>query len=164
MINTVSSNYDIIFFGIIALSTIAALFRGAVAELLSLSVWAFAFWFMQNYGGIISSHLPTEIPNNMLLRNIIVFIVVFIITAIMAKILKAILASLIKGIGLGGLNYALGLVFGALRGILICAVLIIVISMFKLDRNHSYEDSKLYPFLKPFISWIASSVPQKVSM
>ena len=164
MINTVPSNYDIIFIGIIALSTIISLFRGAVAELLSLTVWASAFWLMRTYGVLISSRLPNSIPQNMLLRNTIVFILVFILAAIIAKILKAIISNLIKSIGLGGLNYTFGLLFGACRGVLICAILIIVISMFRLDPNHSYKGSRLYPFLQPCISWIASSIPQKISM
>lgn len=164
MISTVPSNYDIMFLGIIALSAIIALFRGAVAEVLSLVVWASAFWLMRTYGFLISNRLPSVIPQNMFLRDTIVFILVFILAAIVAKILKIILSYLIKGIGLGGLNYALGLVFGLLRGVFICAILIIVISMFRLDPNHSYEGSRLYPFLQPCINWIASSIPQRVSI
>lgn len=164
MINTVASNYDIIFFGIIALSTFAALFRGAVTEILSLVVWISSFWFMRNYGVIISAHLPASIPDNMLLRNVIVFIIVFIVTAIASKIVKAIMSSMVKGLGLSGLNYTLGILFGALRGVFICSALIIVIAMFRLDPNNAYQDSKAYPFLKPCIGWMTSSIPQTVSM
>lgn len=164
MINTDASNYDIIFFGIIALSTFAALFRGAVTEVLSLIVWISSFWFMRNYGIVISAHLPASIPNNMLLRNTIVFIIVFIITAIASKIVKAIMSRLVKDLGLTGLNYTLGILFGAVRGVFICSALIIVIAMFRLDPHNSYQEAKAYPFLKPCIGWITSSIPQTVSM
>lgn len=164
MINTVASNYDIIFWGIIALSTFAALFRGAVTEILSLIVWVSSFWFMRNYGSIISTHLPASIPDNMLLRNMIVFIIVFVLAAIISKIIKAIMSSMVKGLGLSGLNYTLGIVFGAIRGVFICSILIIVIAMFRLDPNNSYLESKSYPFLKPCIGWMTSSIPKTVSM
>lgn len=164
MLSTTPSNYDIMFLGIIAISAIIALFRGAVAEILSLAVWIATFWLMRTYGILINNHLPKVIPENMFLRDTIIFILIFILVAIVAKILKIISSALIKGIGLAGLNYTLGLLFGACRGVLICSVLIVVISMFRLDRDHSYEKSRVYPFLQPCINWITSSIPKQISI
>jgi membrane protein required for colicin V production len=157
---TMPSNYDLLFLAIIGISIIIALFRGAITELLNLATWVTTFWLMRTYGTLISQHLPRAIPQNLLLRNIIIFILIFIAVTIIATILKTLMSQLIKNVGLGGLNYTLGLIFGLLRGVLICAALIIVISMFRLDPDHAYQSSRFYPFLKPGINWIASSIPR----
>lgn len=159
--NLIGSNYDIIFYGIILLSALWALFKGAVAEILSLGVWFFAFWFMRTFGNIISAHLPAGITNQ-LLRSIVAFILFFIILAIIATILKKICTAIIRSIGLVGLNYTLGLMFGIIRGILICAILIIVIAMFRLDPSNSWEKATLYPILSPVVKWIAHAIPQQI--
>jgi membrane protein required for colicin V production len=76
--------------------------------------------------------------------------------------LKKLLNNFIKLIGLIGLNYIIGIGFGIIRGIFVCALLVIVIQMFNLDNSKSYTQSKLYPILSPIISWIADAIPHSV--
>jgi len=159
--NIFASNYDIVFFGIIAFSAILAFIRGGVAEILSLSSWFIALWFMHKFGTTMDKYIPLSITNN-LARSAIIFILSFIFIAIIIAILKKILANLIDSIGLGGLNYLIGILFGVIRGLLICALLIIVVEMLNLDSSHSWQNSKLYPVLLPIVTWIADSVPEKI--
>jgi len=159
--HVIQSNYDIIFFGIIILSSVMALFKGAIAEIISLAVWISAFWFMRYFGNVIDARLPDSITNP-ILRSISVFIIFFIVFAIIATILKRLLSAIIKGIGLGGLNYMLGFLFGIARGILICAVIILLLEMFQLDPQHSWDKSKLSPVLVPTVHWIAKAIPKRL--
>ena len=88
--NLIINNYDIIFLTIIFISTIFALFKGAVSELLSLSVWLLAIITTKDYGSIFNKYLLNSIPNTMI-RTIIIFILFFILYSILITILKKIL-------------------------------------------------------------------------
>ena len=155
-----ASYYDIIFFGIISFSAILAFIRGGVAEILSLSVWFIAFWVMYRFGGAMDKFIPASITNH-LIRSVIVFIVSFIIIAIIITIIKKLLANVISAIGLGGLNYLIGILFGIVRGILICALLVIVIKVLNFDNSNSFQKSKLYPVLEPVVSFIVNAIPKR---
>jgi len=156
-----ASNYDIIFFGIIAFSAVLAFIRGGIVEILSLSTWFIAFWALHKFGTSLEPFIPASISND-LLRSVIIFIVIFLIIAIGMAILKKLLANFINTIGLGGLNYLIGIGFGILRGIFACALLIIVIQMLDLDSKKSYAQAKLYPVLSPVIDWITDAIPHSV--
>jgi membrane protein required for colicin V production len=159
--NILTSSYDIIFLGIIAFSAILALIRGGITELLSLSVWFIAFWVMHRYGTWLDNYLPNSVTNQ-LARSCIIFMCAFIAVAIGMAIIKRLCASIISSIGLGGLNYLLGFAFGIIRGILFCAVLIIVIEMLNLDPANSWQNSRLYPVLAPAVEWIANTIPSRI--
>ncbi len=53
----------------------------------------------------------------------------------------------------------LGIVFGIARGILICAILILVIEILKLDPQNSWKNAKLYPVVHPVLTWITQAIP-----
>lgn len=153
----ISSNYDIIFFGVIAFSATLAFIRGGIVEILSLSTWFIAFWVLRKFGPYIEKYL-TSIADE-LLKSIATFIIIFLLTAIVMALVKKISANFIRTIGLGGLNYIIGIGFGVIRGVLICSLLIIVIQMLSLDNSKSYTQAKLYPVLLPVITWIIDAVP-----
>ena len=157
-----SANYDAIFLCIIAVSTIIALFRGAINELLSLSVWFITFGLVEHFGSFIDTKIPSSI-NNTLLRGFIAFIVTFILVAIVIAIIKKICASIIKSIGLGGLNYLLGALFGAIRGVLVCALLVFIVEAFSIDNNHSWQKSHLGFILTPSVTWISTSISSHIN-
>jgi membrane protein required for colicin V production len=155
-----ASYYDIIFFGIISFSAIIAFIRGGMVEILSLSVWFIAFWMMRQFGGAMDALIPTTITNH-LIRSAIIFIVSFIIVAIIIAIIKKLLANVINAIGLGGLDYLIGILFGIVRGLLICAILVVVLKMLNFDNNNEWQKSKLSPALEPVVSFIVNTIPKK---
>lgn len=159
--NPFASNYDIVFFGIIAFSAILAFIRGGIVEILSLSTWFIAFWALHKFGMFLERFIPDSISHE-LLRNVIIFIIIFLGVAIAMALLKKILANFITTIGLGGLNYLIGIGFGVIRGIFACAILIIIIQVLNLDSSKSYTQSKLYPVLSPVINWITDAIPHSV--
>jgi membrane protein required for colicin V production len=155
------TNYDIVFFGIIAFSAILAFIRGGIVEILSLSAWFIAFWALGILSPFIAPYVPASISNE-LLKNIIIFIVIFLAVAIFMSILKKLLANIINTIGLASLNYIIGIAFGIIRGLFLCALLIIIIQMLNLDNNKSYMQAKLYPIISPIVIWIVNAIPNAV--
>lgn len=157
----ISSNYDLIFFGIIIVSAIFALLRGGISEVLSLSTWFIALWLMHKFGNYINHLIPNAVTSSFL-RSIIVYIIIFIIVAIFIAILRKIFASVINALNLGGLNRLLGFVFGIIRGVFICAIIVIVIEMLNLDPSHSWRTSKAYPVIYPTVKLILNAIPDSI--
>lgn len=156
-----SSNYDLIFFGIIVASTIFALIRGGISEILSISSWFIALWFMHKYGDKVNHLVPQSITNP-LLRSIIVYVSIFIVVAIVIALIKKFFANIISKLGLGGLNYLIGFVFGIVRGIFICAIIVVVVEMMSLDNTHNWKSSKAYPIIRPAIELIVNAIPESI--
>lgn len=158
-----NSYYDIIFLCIIAFSAVLAFIRGGVSEILSLSTWFISFWLVGKIGNHVNHIIPNNITN-LTIRNIIIFIVIFIVVAIFIALIKKILSGVIKAIGLSGLDYLAGIAFGIIRGILICAVLIVILQFFNFDTKHSYEKAHLYPIIAPITAWINKFMPTHTSL
>ena len=157
-----SSNYDLVFGVIILISVVFALIRGGVAEILSISKWFIALWIMHGYGDLVVRFIPSGI-SNVLLRSVIVYAVIFVFVAIIIVLLKKIFSSMINKLGLGGLNYLIGFVFGSVRGVFICALIVIVIEMLSLDSKHSWQNSKAYVVINPAIKLIVTSIPDGIT-
>lgn len=152
------ASYDIIFAGIILISVVLALLRGGVAELLSLSTWFIAIFVMRKYSHYLTPYLP-DIISNPLLRALISYIIAFFIVACFMAILKRLLAQFIQTLGLGGLNYLLGALFGLVRGVIICALIIIIIKSLGFDKQPAWHNSKLNPLLTPVSNTILQAIP-----
>lgn len=151
------SNYDIFFLIIIGGSAILAAIKGGVAQLLSTSIWFIALFVTKNYNVKIEEFIPSSISNAML-RTLITYVIAFLIVAIFITILKMLFHSVIKGFGLSGLNIAIGALFGFARGAIICAIIVIVIEMLGMDKEHSWNHSLLSPIVQPTVNILISNV------
>ena len=155
--NLIINNYDIIFLIIILISTALALFHGAVSETLSLSVWVFSIIATKDYSSYFNKYLSNSITNTTI-RTIVIFVIFFILFSIIVTIFKKVLKKIIKFIGLGSLDFILGIIFGFIRGILICSVLVLFIEGMHLDPNSKWKQSKINYFLLPSINWINKTI------
>lgn len=156
------NHYDLLFFGIIICSSILALFRGGIAEILSLTSWILTFWLMTKFSYIFAPYLPESISNTFV-KDIVIFIIIFILVAIVITIIKKLATRFISAIGLGGFNYLLGLIFGIIRGFLICVLIVIIFEVFGFTNvNNGWKQAKLAPLLNVSVNWIIQVLPQKL--
>ena len=155
------SNYDFVFACIILVSAVLAIIRGGVAELLSLSTWFIAFFVMRRYANIIERFIPDMISNE-LLRSFLTYLLAFLLVALFMALLKIVFHKLIQSLGLGGLNYMLGGIFGILRGLIICALLILLLEIFNFDTQRNWQQSWFSPILVPIVSMIVNAIPDRV--
>jgi membrane protein required for colicin V production len=155
------SNYDFVFGTIIIVSTIFAIIRGGVAELLSLSTWFLALFAMRRYASTLEQLIPNLITNSFL-RSILSYIIAFAAVAILISLIKMMFHKFIHSFGLGGLNYAIGAVFGIARGLIISALVILLLETFNIDPSHTWQRSWLSPVLIPTVSTIVNAIPQRM--
>ena len=153
MTNVHLSNYDFIFGAIILVSIVFGIFRGGVAELLSMSTWFIALFVMRKYSNAIEKIIPQLISNGML-RSLLSYVIAFVAVAIVIMLVKLMFHRFIHSCGLGGLNYFIGALFGIARGLVISALIIVVVEMFAMDEKHSWQNSIISPLLVPTVNLI----------
>lgn len=135
---------DWIIIGIIALSTVVSLWRGATREIFSLITWAAAIYigvkFAGHLDGIFSSLIQTQS-----VRFAVGFIVLFLLVMIVGGLLNHLLSRFISLTGLTFLDRILGVVFGVARGILILTVMVVLAKYTTVPKDSWWQSSQLLP-------------------
>jgi membrane protein required for colicin V production len=135
---------DWVIVGIIGLSAAISLMRGFVREALSIVIWIVALWaafhftspFAQLFlGGI-------ELAS---VRLAVAAIILIISILVLGSMLSWLIGRLLQSTGLSGTDRLLGVVFGALRGLVTVTALVAVASWTPLCQDPWWSQSRLIP-------------------
>lgn len=143
---------DYAIIGLISISTLTSLVRGFVREALSLVVWIAAFFVASTFY-LDFATLLENIQDEML-RNAAAIAILFIVTILLGSITNYLISQLVQKTGLSGTDRVLGLVFGALRGVLIVSAVLFFMDAFTPAANAQWwSQSVLIPEFKIVIEW-----------
>jgi membrane protein required for colicin V production len=119
--------FDVIVLVVVGLSALAALTRGAVAEILGLASWAgaavIAFAALPWAGPMVRAAVASD-P----IADLLAVAGVFLVALVMLKLVTGTVSRAVAGSALGPIDKLLGLVFGALRGAVVVAAAYLVAS------------------------------------
>lgn len=153
---------DYVILAVIGISVLISIIRGFIREILSLAVWVTAFFVAFKFCKQLAS-VFAPYTNNVSLRITIGFAVLFIIVLILGGLLTYLISLLITKTHLSFIDRTLGMIFGFVRGILLVAVLLLLLSVHSYSHEPWWSESYFIPQFKNLITWLNSFLPKTVN-
>lgn len=136
---------DLLVSAVIAACIVLSAMRGVIAEAGSMVAWVVAFFFAKLFAAPFADIAFASFQPR-LFALALSFISLFILACLIQKILRSLLTGAVSAVGLGFANRILGGVFGALKGILIVTLLIMLASKTNLPDTEEWRRSYTVPF------------------
>ena len=157
--------FDIAVVGVIALSALLALARGAVREVLGLASWIGAVFVALKTYAQARPFVATYIQEP-LLADVATAILVFLLPLILFRIAASVIANLVSAASLGGLDRLLGLAFGVFRGALIVCAAYLVLSMLMVPERQPVwiQEAHLLPQVREGAFMLTRVLPENASL
>jgi membrane protein required for colicin V production len=149
---------DLVIVGIIALSALISLIRGFVKESISLVTWVAAGLLALRYYAPMAELLEPFI-NSVTLRQWVGGGILFVVTLIAGAIVNFIVSQLVSKTGLSGTDKALGVVFGAARGVLIVTMVVLLASLTPMPDASWWQESTTIEFFQQLAEWVKAVIP-----
>ncbi len=149
---------DLVIIAVIALSALISLIRGFVKESISLVTWIIAGLLALRYYSPMADLLEPFI-NSANLRNWVGGGILFVATLVVGAIVNFIVSQLVSKTGLSGTDKALGVVFGAARGVLIITMIVLLASLTPMPEASWWQDSAMIGFFQQLAEWVKDIIP-----
>jgi membrane protein required for colicin V production len=152
---------DWVILAILGLSILIGLWRGLVAELLSLVIWIAAFWVAASFGPSVAAHLEPVISLP-IARIGLGYALCFIGVLIVGALVRFAMRRLISSTGLSGIDRLFGMLFGFVRGALLVTVLVFLVGLTLFTRESWWQQSALLPQFQGLAAWLGQNIPASV--
>ena len=149
---------DFAILGIIGLSAGLSLFRGFVREAIALAGWIAGFWFAFNYMNT-SAEWFVRWVESPFIQNTLGFVTVLAAVLVIAGVVGRLARRFIDASGLGGTDRVLGMIFGAGRGAVIVAGLVLLAGFTDAVREPWWLESELIPRFQALSAEVVRSLP-----
>lgn len=149
---------DYIIVGIIGLSSLISLIRGFVREALSLAVWVLAFFVAWTFFRDLAPHLVWfSLPSA---RLGIALAILFLTTLMIGGLVNYLIGQLVEKTGLTGTDRLIGVLFGAVRGVLLVTLLILLAGLTPLPEDPWWNASQLIGYFQELAVWLKTLLPE----
>lgn len=132
--------------GVLGVSVAWGVWHGLVREVVSLGAWIMAFLAANLLAGPLSEFIPTSVVRPEF-RILLAFIAIFIVVLAVTSLAGMLLSKLLKKVGLGALDRALGGVFGVARAAVVLLAFALVAGLTALPRDPAWRQSFSGPVL-----------------
>lgn len=143
---------------VVGISTLYGLFRGFIKEALTITAWALAAWLAYFYAEPLSFYLEPHIATDSM-RVAVMVLAVFIAVLVSSSIIRAVIRHVINAVGLAGLDYLLGAVFGIARGIAISMLLMVCLMNLGFSHDPWWKASYMVKKISQVMGMISNHLP-----
>ncbi|RLA08419.1 MAG: CvpA family protein [Gammaproteobacteria bacterium] len=133
---------DVAIIILVLVSTGVGWLRGALRELFSLVSWLVAGWVAYTFRGAAGELLQNWIPDPTL-QQVVGGVVLFVATVLVLSLLGTLTALMVEKAGMRGADRSLGLVFGAVRGLVLAAGMVLLLGAAGFDQQLWWQNSLL---------------------
>ncbi len=151
---------DFLFVGIVIISTVFALIKGLVREIISLAALIGGFALAVLYYRVPSAWI-TEFSRTESIADLLGFLIIFIGCILIGAIAALIVNRFIKAASLTWIDRLLGAIFGLLRGWAISSILVVALIAFPV-RENLMARSSLAPFMLAGARTVILLVPKSL--
>jgi membrane protein required for colicin V production len=153
---------DILIIGIIALSAIISLIRGFVQEALSLATWIAAFWVAWFFFRPLADTMEGWIDVQSI-RLGVAYGILLLSVLILGAIINHFMRLLVESTGLSGTDRLIGVFFGAARGAVVIAILILLAGLTPFPGDAWWHESRLIPNFQEMALWLKQFLPPDIA-
>lgn len=146
--------WDYLLCAVVFTSVLFGLMTGFVRTVFGLAAWLVAAVAALATGPALLEMLGVALPLPFFM--FLVFLAVFLVT----RVVGGLIARGLAWVGLGGVDRVLGALFGLLRAALIMVILVLVASMFELQRDPAWERAWSRPLLDDILARFGHLVPE----
>jgi membrane protein required for colicin V production len=150
---------DLVLLAVIGLSMLFGLMRGFVGVVVSLLAWLLAGWASFHFGARIALLLAgghgTPSSGQLFAGYGLSFLCVLLVVGVVGWLVR----KLVKAVGLSGIDRALGLALGAVRGGFVACLLVLLMGFTAMPREPGWRDSRVVPVLLPGAQLLRGLLP-----
>ena len=145
---------DYLILGVLGISILLGLVRGFVRESIALLAWLGGIWLAWRYAPLVQPQLDS-MPGGELAQIWAARAIILIVVLIIGWLISSILAYVLRHSGLSiTIDRTLGMAFGALRGAVVIAVVILLAQYLQLEQTRWWKRSKLLPYASATAGWM----------
>lgn len=153
-------NYlDIIIAIILFLFGWKGLRKGLIIEVVTLLAFGVGIYGAMHFSDFTAAHLQDFMEIKPQYLNTVAFVLTFIILVVLVNLIGRLISKWVKSMNLGFFDKLGGFLFGILKGVLLCSVLLMVLNNFQLlgvVKPKVKEESKLYPYIEQTVPYVYS--------
>lgn len=149
------TSFDYVVLGILLASMALGAWRGVIGEIIALAAWVLAFFAAKWWGGEVAQQFLTGIGDPAV-RLVAAWVLVFVIVLLLMALVRLAIRGLLKALGLSLSDRALGVLFGAARGVLIVLALVALGGVLSLTKESWWSEAY---FSAPLETAVLASKP-----
>ena len=131
--------------------------KGLVIEVVTLLAFGVGIYGAMHFSDFTANHLQDFMEINPKYLNTIAFVLTFIILVVLVNLIGRLVSKLVKSMNLGFFDKLGGFLFGIIKGVLLCSILLMVLNNFQLIgvvKPEVREQSKLYPYIEQTVPYV----------
>lgn len=153
---------DYVILAVVAVSALIGVIRGFLREAISLATWIVAVWVVHVYAGDIAGFFASKVESPVV-RLMIAGVLLFIVVLLLGAALGYLASVLVKSTGLSGTDRTLGMVFGAIRGVILLALLLVLaVGLLPVTEESWWGESRFIPYIEQVVVWLRDLLPPEL--
>jgi membrane protein required for colicin V production len=131
--------------------------KGLIIEVVTLLAFGVGIYGAMHFSDFTADHMQDFLEINPNYLNTVAFVLTFIILVVLVNLIGRLISKAIKSLNLGFFDKLGGFLFGIIKGVLLCSVMLMVLNNFQLlgvVKPEAKEKSKLYPYIEQTVPYV----------